>query len=338
MMPRLPVPSLRPLTFLQWLLPLLAMLDWWLLRSTSVQHPAGVLAALALASVAVWVVGLVQHAYDVARQRKTPAAAFGPCLVLAGLSLGVGAGLVNWAWSLQGYVVLRETEALPLHHGTHLRAIEEGPLADLDQLQMTLQLVELELRAGHDGVIYPESRIRIQNAAGKVEERVVTPWQNAAVGSLRFFQGAYGFAPRIVLLHQGTTLYDDTVPFTTETLGATGGVHYARRIEVEEQALTIDGAVDTSSLDEAMRGHAALGLEVRRGGVLLGAGRLLPGSFAELAEGYRVGFAGMEQWSEIDFSRRNYRRASLIGFALALAGILWTVGYRLSRRVKRRTE
>jgi hypothetical protein len=84
-----------------------------------------------------------------------------------------------------------------------------------------------------------------------------------------------------------------------------------------------------------MRGHVAVTLEVRKGGALLGTGTLLPGHFADLDQGYRIGFAGMEQWSEIDFSRRNYRGASLAGFVLAALGLLWTLGYRVAAGLRR---
>jgi hypothetical protein len=326
----------RILTGLHWLLPVLAVLDWWLLRTTPLDHPVGLLAALAALAVISWMAGLVVVTTRVVLKREAIPSAAGSMLLLAGLSLGVGAGLVNWAWSLQGYVVLKEAEAMPLHHGTHLRALEQGPLADLGRLDLTLQLVELELRPTEDGLIYPESTIRVQDRSGGVEEMVVTPWKNAAVGDMRFYQGAYGFAPRIVVTGDGETLVDEIVPFTTEARERSGRVRYEGRVEADE--IAVDGIVDTSSLDEAMRGHVALALEVRRDGEILGAGRLLPGHFADLDGGYRVGFAGMEQWSEIDFSRRNYRRVSLAGFMLAVLGCVWIAGEALWRRSRRKSR
>jgi hypothetical protein len=317
-------------------LPAAGVVDWWLLRSTPLNHPVGVLGLIAAGCVAVWLLGLVFNLWTVARGWKTIGEVLGPSLLLAGLSLAVGGGLVNWAWSLQGYVVLEEGDTMPLHHGTHSLALAKGPFADLNRLQITLQLVELELHSTEEGATYPESTLRIRGRSGKVQEFVVTPWNRAEVGDLRFYQGAYGFSPRIVMLKGEETLFDDVVPFTTGARGPAEAVQFKGRVELEEEeGIVIEGEIDTSVLDEAMRGHVALALQVRSDDRLLGAGRLLPGRFAELADGYRVGFAGLEQWSEIDFSRRNYRRLSLIGFAVALLGIVWIVSRVLWKRVGR---
>ena len=73
-----------------------------------------------------------------------------------------------------------------------------------------------------------------------------------------------------------------------------------------------------------MRGHATLVLAVTREGVAIGRGKLLPGHFANLEQGYRVGFAGLQKWSEVDVSRRTYGSAVLAGTVLALGGaVLW---------------
>ena len=227
---------------------------------------------------------------------------------------------------------------MPLHHGTHLLALEKGPFADLARFNLELQLVELDLRANDDGLVYPVSTIRVRGADGRVEESVLTPWRSATHGDLRFYQGAYGFAPRIVVRRDGETLVDDVVPFTTEARGSGVGVGYEGSVTASEHDLEVRGAVDTGTLDEAMRGHVALALEVRLGDRALGAGRLLPGHFADLDDGYQVGFAGMEQWSEIDFSRRNYRRVSLVGFGLALSGMAWMLVSRVLTMRRRRGD
>ena len=51
-----------------------------------------------------------------------------------------------------------------------------------------------------------------------------------------------------------------------------------------------------------------------------------------IEEGYRIGFAGLEKWSEVDVSRRTYGGAVLAGAALALAGaVLWPIAAWRSR-------
>ena len=110
------------------------------------------------------------------------------------------------------------------------------------------------------------------------------------------------------------------VPFTTERSGASG-ISFAGRFTVEEESLEVDGQVDLASLDDGMRGHASVLLSVRREGDLLGRGRLLPGEFADIGQGYRIGYAGLEQWSEIVISRSNYGRWVIAGAIVALVGL-----------------
>ena len=51
---------------------------------------------------------------------------------------------------------------------------------------------------------------------------------------------------------------------------------------------------------------------------------MLPGHFAEIEQGYSIGFAGLEKWSEVDISRRNYRKTVLAGSVIAVIGaVLW---------------
>ena len=99
---------------------------------------------------------------------------------------------------------------------------------------------------------------------------------------------------------------------------------------VEDEGLEVWGGIDMSSLDEAFRGHAMLVVAIRRQGRELGQGRLSIGHFAEIEDGYRVGFVGLERWSEIDFSRRNYRRQMRWAFLIFLAGLLTVVVDRLA--------
>ncbi len=67
-------------------------------------------------------------------------------------------------------------------------------------------------------------------------------------------------------------------------------------------------------------------MTVSREGEVLGQGSLLPGHFAELEGGYRAGFAGLQMWSEIVISRRNYRGVVLAGVTCSLVGLMvWVV-------------
>ena len=71
---------------------------------------------------------------------------------------------------------------------------------------------------------------------------------------------------------------------------------------------------------------------MRRDGQVLGAGKLRPGEFADLEGGYRVGFAGLKKWAEIDISRRNYPGPILWGAGVAAAGVLvWLLAMVLKR-------
>ncbi len=91
---------------------------------------------------------------------------------------------------------------------------------------------------------------------------------------------------------------------------------------MESEGLEVEGTVDLASLDEAMRGHATLVLALRRQGALIGRGDLLPGHFAPLEDGYRVGFTDLERWSGIGIARRDYSKVVLVGAAVALLGTL----------------
>ena len=44
----------------------------------------------------------------------------------------------------------------------------------------------------------------------------------------------------------------------------------------------------------------------------------------DIEQGYSVGFADLEKWSEVDLSRRNYRKTVFAGSVIALIGaVLW---------------
>jgi hypothetical protein len=115
------------------------------------------------------------------------------------------------------------------------------------------------------------------------------------------------------------------VPFTTERRQASG-VSFDGAFTLASEDLAVDGSVDLASLDEGMQGHATLHLTVEQDSELIGRGSLLPGRFAEIDQGYRIGFAGLEKWSEIDISRRHQGGLVLTGMGLAAAGAaLWGV-------------
>ncbi len=306
-----------------WLLLVLAIGDWWLLRSGALRHPPWILAVLVAAAIVLLLAQLAGILRGVASGRRPRGAGLGRALLLAGLAVALAAGLANWLLSLQGFVVLLEGQAVPLHGGSHLQHFESGPLSRIEEMDIALALVSLELRSPEAEFFYPESLLEVKARGGEPRRVAVHPRKSASAGSLRFYQGAFGFAPRIVVLRAGETLFDQVVPFTSERHGERG-ISFEGRFELAEENLQVEGAVDLGSLDEGLQGHATLRLTVRRGGELLGRGSLLPGHFAEIEQGYRIGFAGLEKWSEIDVSRRHYGQFVLAGAALALVGgVLW---------------
>jgi len=299
-----------------------AVLDWILLTNGIVGHPFWVLAVFVALAVMGWVVESFRTVALATRRSLPPASAGARLLMLAGLIMVFGSGAINWLWSLQGYVVLKEREAMPLHGGAHLMAFESGPLSSEGSLDLTLQLEELTLVPTPEGGLHARSRLRIRGADGKVTVTDVSPRQIAPYGSLRFYQGAFGFAPRIVIVRGDDTVFDAVVPFMTQVHDRGAYLSFEEAFTIEDEGLEVWGGIDLSSLDEAFRGHAMLVVTVHRGGQQLGQGRLSIGHFAEIEDGYRIGFAGLERWSEIDFSRRNYRRQMVWGFGLFLVGLV----------------
>jgi hypothetical protein len=308
---------------LGWLALLLAFADLVALKSGATDHPPSWLAGLFTVALGLLAMRLVQVLWSLWRRSRRPVGAAGEMLLLGGALLALLGGMANWLLGLQGSVILNEREAVRLHGGTALQAFEAGPLARLDEMGLYLVLDELELApAGTDG-FYPLSRLSVWRYEEEPTPLEATPRQWASAGPLRFHQGAFGFAPRIVLLDGQETLFDRVVPFLTERRGP-GGISFQGSFTIEEQGLEVGGAVDLASLDAGMRGHATLEVLVQQQGRLLGRGSLLPGHFAEIEGGYRVGFAGLQRWSEIVISRRNYGQLVLAGGCVALAGgILW---------------
>ncbi len=277
------------------------------------------LVCLGLFGELVWTVWDLMHGRD----RKATAAA--RVVVALGLLLVGGGGFTNWLFSLQGFMVLTEGEIRPLFQGENLTEFEAGLLADPTELDITLALREVELRPGGRGAFFPESVLEV--ARGHEEPTLLKlsgPTQ-AKFGSLLFHGGAFGFSPRIVILQGDAELFDRAVPFLTRLQGGTG-ISFEQTFTVAEHGLEVRGTVLLESLDEAMRGHPTLALELKRDGEVLGAGTLLPGHFADLEDSYRLGFAGMKMWQEIDISRRNYPEPMLIGAVIAALGVLLWIG------------
>src|SRR5512140_1613483 len=70
---------------------------------------------------------------------------FAPFVLLLGAILIFAGGLANWLYSLQGYVILSEIEAIPLGATAHLVAFDGGPLSDVDDMSAFLLLLQLAL-------------------------------------------------------------------------------------------------------------------------------------------------------------------------------------------------
>ena len=146
----------------------------------------------------------------------------GKLAALLGLLLMAGGGLVNWMSSLRGYTVLLEGEKVPLAGGRNVRGLEVGLLAATGELDATLGLLSVDLQDAPGG-FYPEAVVLATRPGRERERLVVLQDVPAALGSLRLFLGAFGFAPRIVVLKGDETLLDDTVLFTTRRDGESRG-------------------------------------------------------------------------------------------------------------------
>lgn len=312
----------------------LAVADWLALKTGLLGHQPWVLAVLAAIAASALLVRCVWRIRRLVTGGKGPRlAGASEVLLILGVLTALGAGTVNWLLSLQGFVVLHEGESVPLGGGRHLQEFVEGPLARIEEMDVVVGLEEVELLPvgpAEARAFVPRSRLVVQEGDGEQQAIEVEPRRLGEVGSLRFHQGAFGFAPRIVIERDRQTVFDEVVPFTTERRGPTG-VLFEGAFTVERESLAVDGWVDLASLDEGMRGHATLELTVRRDGELLGKGRLLPGHFAEVGDGYGLGFAGLRRWSEIDVSRRDYSAFVLAGGAIAALGLFGMVLAALGR-------
>lgn len=244
-------------------------------------------------------------------------------LLCAGLLAILAGGLANWLHSLQGFVILTELEAVPLHGGSHLQEFETGALSNPAEMNLTLQLEDLRLVPASDGFL-PASRLRLIEKGSEPRVVEISRGKSATIGTLRFHQGAFGFAPRIVITKNGEAVFDRHVPFTTAARDDGRTLSFDGALTIEKERLAVRGAISLESLDDELRGHPRLGLRVERDGRPFGQGELEVGHFAKLQDGYAIGFAGMKKWSEIDISRRNYPEPILAGAGLMLVGLgLW---------------
>jgi len=273
--------------------------------------------AIALIVEAVWV------AVRTRKKAIRPVTAAGRILLILGVLAALTGGTINWLLSLQGYVILIEGETTRLGKGGQLEGLETGPLGDPSELEADLALAEVELETT-DGIAFnPVSRVETRAPGESISLQTLGGGRIGEIGSLRLRQGAFGYAPRLIVLHEERTLFDRVVPFTTRRDGQQG-TSFSGEIHLNEAGLELSGEVLLSSLDERLKGHPTLRLNVRHDSTDLGTGHLRPGQFASLDDGYRVGFAGLKKWSEIDVARRNYREPILVGFAIAAVSlILW---------------
>jgi len=286
---------------------------WW-------APPGGVAAAGALLALAL----LAELAFAVRDLAEAPgrAARLGWALLVLGLFLSMAGGAANWARSIKAFVLLVEGQEVSLDETARLPGFTAGPLLDRDELAVRLRLVKVQLRGAPGGSYVPEGEIVVTDRDGT---RAVTvgPDRPVSISALRISEGAFGFAPRIVVQRNGATVLDEVVPFQS-SVGEGRAVSFQGALTIASESLALEGEVDLSGLDEKMKGHPRLVITVRKDGRSIGEGQLLPGHFAELAEGYRIGFAGLDRWIELDVRRRTYRGVMLAGYATALAGlVLW---------------
>lgn len=305
------LPSRRTLLVLELTLLVAFVGSLFVMRRGAVSFPPAVLVTLCVALLLLFAFELV-----VAVVGRNVAGA----LLAAGVLLLFGGGMANWLFRLQGFVILTEIDAVPLAALSHLQGFDAGPFSNAHELAAMLQLEKCELQPAGDGFV-PVSHLRLLKKKADAQELIVRPGAGRSFGTLRFHQGTFGFAPRLVITRDDATVFDRVVPFTTRS-PEPGVLSFNGVFDVVSEKLRVDGAVSLDTLDERMRGHVKLGLVVSREGRELGRGELLPGHFADLADGYRIGFAGVKKWSEIDISRRNYPQPMIAGVVLIVAGVL----------------
>jgi hypothetical protein len=292
-------------------------------------HPPRLLAALALGACALAAVELALSVADVIRRRR-PLASAGRAAVLAGLIGVAGGGLANWLFAIRGFVLLMEGDAMPLAGGRHVERFQGGLLADPGELDAVVNVAKVELK-GDGAAFYPEAVLVVSRPGSPDEQLVLRHGSPVSLGPLRLHLGAFGFAPRIVVLHGDDTLLDAVVPFGTRGEGKAALV-FEGETDTQREGLHVAGAVTLASENPGVPGHPTVLLELRRGDQVLGSGELKLGHFADLGDGYRIGAAGLKKWVEVDLSRRTYPVPIVGGLALLLVGAaLWGFGARTRR-------
>jgi hypothetical protein len=286
-----------------------------------------VIAGAAGVALAVVIVGGVRRLIRGPRR----GAALAECLVAGGFLVAMGGGLVNWARGYQGFVAVGEKEPVRLAETARLDAFHAGPLANRKELELTLALARLRLEAAGTGGFTPVSRLKILDKKGEEVGLDVSFAKAATYRTIFFRQGAFGFAPRIVLRKgmRPVPVLDTEVPFRTVREGA-DGIAFTADFEISAERLLVHAALTLEDLNDDMKGHPRLEVEVERipdpiGGSL-GRGKLKPGEFAQLEDGYELGFVGLQRWSEIDFARRPQPLPMFAGIGLAALGlVLWPI-------------
>lgn len=259
------------------------------------------------------------------RGRSGRARALAEAAAGAGLLVGLTAGLANWALGVQGVIVLMEREPVAIASPGEAVLLELGPLADARERETTVVLARLSLESVGDGNFRVVSRLQTRDGRGSEHVASVASDRSARAGALIFHQGAFGFAPRIVATKQGRTLLDAHVPFRTVRQDSSG-LAFVEEFGIAAEGLRLHGAITLEDLNDDMKGHPRLELEVDRNGSPLGVGALRPGEFVDLEGDVRVGFAGLRRWSEIAFSRRNYGHLVIGGAIVWVCGLVtWAV-------------
>lgn len=317
---------------------LAGILLWTAFRKGWIPTQPILIAVVASSILLLVLVDLLIRLRRLYQEKPRPLSAGAELLIDLGLLLILTGGMLNWLFSLQGFVILSEFDAVPLSMTSHLQEFDAGPLSDVDEMQLTLQLEKFDLLPVAEGGFHPWSRLRFLKEGYDPITLEVQPGKIASVGTLRFRQGAFGFSPRIVILREQSQIFDENIPFITRR-EEPGTVRFEEEFTIRKEGLHVRGEVVLQTLDEWMRGHPVLGLEVKKGDEILGTGTLLPGHFADLKDGYRVGFAGLKKWTEIDISRKNYPLPMFVGSGMVLLGIItWPVLRKMTKRPQEETS
>lgn len=229
-----------------------ALASFAAMRAGWVRFNPELIASLVIALCAWLLAELGWTAWQLRRHRLSPLSACGRGALLVG-GLGVlGGGLANWAYSLQGMIVLVEGEAAPFSRGLQLQEFVSGPLSDVDEMNVILHLDELELEPGASGEPRPVAKLRLE-AGGQVHRLTLTPGHAESVGTLRFHLGQFGYAPKLVIQQGEQILFDQKVPLRTRGDEA-GTPVFADEFTVKKYGLLVRAEVVLDSLDRSCAG------------------------------------------------------------------------------------